>query len=355
LDTPLTAEEMATRMSTDSAEGHGLPVLGLFFNPATVLPAITVGADSIKLMLWPNPLLTFHSQIETNQWLALFFQLALLGFAFFRLVQKKPGLFLGLAFFYLAILPSSRIIGEYDTTAHLAERYLYMPSVGMAIVLAFGLGWLVQKAGLKTAVVLTLIALMSLTPLTWARNALWTSNIRLAQADYNKSGRPDRTLQTLVKSLLLAGDASRAGALCDKHSNDFEDEWYLADNCAQVYASLKNFEKAEQAYLSAISSGEDKGSPHYGLAVLYLRMNRRDGAAGQFEQAIATEQQDFMKEYLSAEMLLRLHPSDPARWVEAKTHLEKAVAMQPQFMRALQKLEYVNARLNSAGREPAVR
>jgi len=355
LDTPLNFEEMATRMPTGSDQGHGLPVLGLFFNPAAVLPAITVWFDSIKLMLWPNPLLTFHSQIETNQWLALAAQLALLGFAFLRLVQKKPGLFLGLAFFYLSILPSSRIIGELDTPVHLAERYLYMPSVGMSIALAFGLGWLVQKAGHKTAVVPILIALMLLTPLTWARNAQWTSNIRLAQADYNKSGQSGEILQTLVKSLLLAGDSTRAAALCDQHTDDFEDEWYLAENCAQVYASLKHFEKAEQAYMSAVLNEGNESSPHYGLAVLYLRMNRRGDAAGQFEQAIATEKQAFMKEYLAAEMMLRLYPSDLARWLEAKTHLEKAIQLQPQFYLARKKLEYINERLNSAGREPAAR
>ncbi len=105
----------------------------------------------------------------------------------------------------------------------------------------------------------------------------------------------------------------------------------------------------------AIIDGEGEGSPHYGLGVLYARMNRRDDAAEQFELAIATEKQASMKEYLTAEMLLRLYPTDRTRWLEAKTHLEKAVQLQPQFVLARQKLEYVNEHLDPPGREPAVR
>ncbi len=143
-----------------SDEGRQLPVLGLFFNAEKILPATVLWFDSIKLMLWPNPLTTFHNKSETNQWLALAAQLALLGFAFLRLVQKRPGLILSLAFFYLSILPSSRVLGEAHVFPHLAERNLYMPSVGLTMALAFGLGWLAQKATLRTAVVPVLIAVL---------------------------------------------------------------------------------------------------------------------------------------------------------------------------------------------------
>ncbi len=237
LDTPLTMEEMTVKTTapetvqtvddpvrnavTRPGRGQGIPVLGLYFSSAKLLPAITVWFDSIKLMLWPNPLLTFHERSSTNQWLALAAQLALLGFAVVLLVQKKPGLFLGLAFFYLAILPASRIIGEAGTLPHLAERYLYMPSVGITIVLAFGLGWLVQRVEVKTAVVPVLLAITLLTPLTWVRNSQWRSNVRLAEADYRNNGQSVMLLETLVSSRLMKGDLINAAALCDANTDKF--------------------------------------------------------------------------------------------------------------------------------------
>ena len=356
LDTPMTADDMALLTPGPSKEDQQIPVLGLFFNAEKILPATVVWFDSIRLMLWPDPLTTFHNKSQTNQWLALTAQLALLGFAFLRLLQKRPGLMLSLAFFYFSILPSSRVLGEAQVFPRLAERNLYMPSVGLAIALAFGLFWLAQRATLRTAVAPVLIAVLVLTPLTWARNALWVSNIRLAQADYYNSGQTGRVVSILVRSLMATGDLARAAGICEKHTQDFRESGYLANNCAQVYMRLKRFDDAEQAFREAIFYAEgEEGSPHYGLAVLYVLTNRRNEAAEQFELAITFEKQAFMKEYLAAEMLMRLYPSDRTRWLEAKTHLEKALQLQPQFVLARKKLEYVNAHLDPPGREPAVR
>jgi tetratricopeptide (TPR) repeat protein len=355
LDTPVAVAELAADTPIRADNGRGVANLGLQINFGVAFHAAAVWFDALKLMLWPDPLSTFYGPSETNRWVALTSHLALLGFAFIRLMQKKPGLILGLAFFYLSFLPSSRIVAESAGGSNLAERYIYMPSVGTAIVLAFGLGWLAQRFTLKTAAVLILVVLILLTPLTWARNALWTSNIRLAQADYNSSGQSERVLPILVKSILSKGDIARAGALCDRHSAALLKGGSLAENCAQVYFKLRRFESAEQAYVSAINDGPTKASAHYGLGVMYVSLNRKVEAAAQFEQAIATERNTFMREYLSAEMLTRLYPTDRIRLLEAKSHLETALQLQPQFYYARKKLDKLNRLLDPADREQHVR
>jgi tetratricopeptide (TPR) repeat protein len=365
LDAPMTMEEMTGNTAasetvqtvddsvpkpiTRPGRGQGIPVLGLYFSSTKLLPAITVWFDSINLMFWPNPLLTFHERSSTNQWLALAAQLAVLGFAAVLLVRKKPGLFLGLAFFYLAILPASRIIGEPGTLPHLAERYLYMPSVGITIVLAFGLGWLVQRVEVKTAVVPVLLAITLLTPLTWVRNAQWRSTVRLAEADYRNNRESVMLLEVLVSSLLMKGDLINAEALCDENTQHFPQRWYLAGNCGQVYASLKHWDKAELAFRDASRNADGAATAHYGMAVMYLRLDRRDEATTQFEQAVASEKLPFMQQYLSAEMLMRLYPKDRTRLLEAKTHLEKSIELQPQYYHGRQRLEELNAMIRSAG------
>lgn len=40
----------------------------------------------------------------------------------------------GIAFFYVALLPSTRLFGD---PAVLAERFVYLPSLGVAVALAF--------------------------------------------------------------------------------------------------------------------------------------------------------------------------------------------------------------------------
>jgi len=364
LDAPLTFNEVAanTPPLAQAIDGTGpevltrregppkLPVLGLFFNPGKTLMAVTVWFDSIRLMLWPHPLNTFHSVSKTNQWLALAAQLTLLGFAVLWLMQKRPGLLLGLAFFYLSILPASRIVGELNIPPHLAERYLYMPSVGITIVLALCLGWLLQRIALKTTLIPVLLTLMLLTPLTWARNAQWASTTRLAEADYRNNLQSPRLLQTLISSLLMKGDLARASVLCDQNADKVQKYWFLAGYCGQVYASLRYFDKAEPAFINATNNKEGAAAAHYGLAVMYLRQDRRDEAVEQFDLAVATEKQVFMQEYLSAEKLMRLYPSDPDRLLEARNHMEKCIELQPQYYHGRQRLEELNAMINSAGK-----
>jgi len=79
-------------------------------------------------------------------------------------------------------------------------------------------------------------------------------------------------------------------------------------------------------------------------------MDRRSDAIEQFEQAVATEKLPFMQEYLSAEMLMRLYPEDRTRLLEAKTHLEKCIELQPQYHHARRRLEELITMINSAGK-----
>ncbi len=70
----------------------------------------------------------------------------------------------------------------------------------------------------------------------------------------------------------------------------------------------------------------------------------------QFEQSVANEKLPFMQEYLSAEMLMRLYPKDRTRLLEAQTHLEKCIELQPQYYHGRQRLEELNAMILSAGK-----
>jgi len=310
-----------------------------------LVPAIKVWFDSLVLMVWPHPLFAFHGWSTSNFWLALSAQLALLIFSMVALKKKSPGYFLGLAVFYITILPSSRIISEQGSIPHLAERYLYLPSLGLIIVLAFGLCWVVRRFSLKTAVLAVILLATLLTPLTWARNSEWASSVHLAESDYRKGRQAGKNLNALVSSLFVEGQLSRASQLCDKHAKQLPTNWYLSITCGQVYENLKRYNKAEKAYLFAMRRPKGKASAHVTLAALYLRTNRFDQAKAQFEQGIRDEKQLFLKELMTAEMLMRLYPTQQQKLLQAKTHLEKSLQLQPRFHLAQTKLNELNTML----------
>lgn len=322
-----------------------LSKIQLGYNADKMMTASKVWFDGLVKMVWPHPLLAFHGASTTNLWLAISVQSGLLAFALIACLRKYPGPMLGLVIYYLALLPSSRIFSASAELPLLAERYLYLPAVGLTISLAFLLYWLLQKYSPRWIAPFILIPAIVLTPLTWTRNADWVSTVSIAQSDYDKGNRNLKSLGALIIGLIAEGEYARARSFCDKHADLFVASWYLSATCGQVYEKLGLTGKAEKAYIVSLSNDTGKASGHYSLALLYHDQHRNAEAKEQFEQAIAAEKQPFMKEILTAEMLMALYPHQQSRLLDAKGHLETAVGLQPQFLFAQKKLEELNEML----------
>ena len=82
--------------------------------------------ESLKIIAWPYPLhLYYHrpSTLMSVGYLAL--HLVLLIASLIQLKRKHYGLAVGLIFFYIAMLPASRVISAGGSTSVVTERYLY--------------------------------------------------------------------------------------------------------------------------------------------------------------------------------------------------------------------------------------
>jgi hypothetical protein len=113
-------------------------VHGLHFDVARVLPAVVMWFAALKIQLWPHPLQVYYDPPEVNVWLALAAQAVLLAGALVAYLRKSAMFLIGLAFFYLALLPSSRIIGQGAIVPELFDRScIYI--IGFTIMPAFGL------------------------------------------------------------------------------------------------------------------------------------------------------------------------------------------------------------------------
>ena len=341
-------EQPAAEAPVEQTGESVLSKIQLDFNPDKMTAASKVWFDGLVKIAWPHPLLAFHGASATNLWLALSVQSCLLALALIAFFRKYPGPLLGLVIFYLGLLPSSRIFSASAELPHLAERYLYLPAVGLTISLAFVLYWLFQKFSPRWVAPFILIPALVLTPLTWARNADWVSTVSIAQSDYDKGNRHLKNLGALITGLIVEGEYARARQLCDKHTDRFVAYWYLGATCGKVYENSGLTGKAEKAYLFAVNSAQGKASGHYSLALLYHGQNRNAEAKEQFEQAIAAERQRFMKEFLTAEMLMALYPHRQSRLLEAKGHLETAAELQPQFLLTQTKLAELEEMLRFA-------
>jgi tetratricopeptide (TPR) repeat protein len=340
-------------MRANALDSHGIPSGselpdgeattggGLVFDIDRLPMVVTMWFESLRLLVWPHPLKIFHSLPEADFWLAATVQVILGLLALIAWLRGRAGLLAGLLFFTIALLPASRIIGEHGVPPHVTERYLYLPSVGLSLFIALELPAAMNRLRRRWvyAAVLTVAAVFI--ALTWARNQDWVSAVALTEHDYARDPHSGRIEESLIEALLGEGAYDRAVEICQQRIADLEEKWFLSNSCGVAWFNTGRTDAAEQAFLRA-TSGKNAPSAHFNLAGMYLKAGRRAAAREQFEAGIAAERNDFVREYRIAEMLVQLHPTSRTELLEARTHLEKSLELQPQFFQARRKLRELN-------------
>lgn len=170
----------------------------------------------LRLFLFPHPLTHdyFFNQVpiaDLGSPSALFplgLAVLLAATALQGLRTRSPAAF-GLLLFAASFSIVSNLIFSVGTT--LAERFLYVPSVGLTLALVFALrAWLRGVAGpkgLRAAGILVLGVSLAFSVLTIARNPVWKDNLTLFTTDVKTSPRSAK-LQTSL-AVVLADSAAK--------------------------------------------------------------------------------------------------------------------------------------------------
>ena len=156
----------------------------------------------VKLMIVPYPLISdygynsipFATFSDIGVWLSLIVYGLLIYFSFSRLVKKRsdPPAF-GIVFFLITVSLFSNIL--FSLQSMMAERFIFTPSVGFCVMLAFILEQAVFRSevtelkGIKNKTVLLILIPVSIifTWITVSRNSEWKDNFTLFRADSKKS------------------------------------------------------------------------------------------------------------------------------------------------------------------------
>jgi len=350
----LRAQALAPVQAGDGAAGANLaPDVGVMLEKFNLpggrrlLHVAGLWYESFRIMVWPVPLSVYHG--PTAPWsggAGLVLHLALVPLVIYQLRHRRYGLVLGLVFFHIALLPASRVIGG-QALPHLAERYLYFPSVGVAIALAFGLSAAARRVDKRWLTVVVSAVVMVLAPITIARSAVWSNDVKLFESEYGNGNASEKVLVWLTAAYLKQHRYERTAELCDSHVYTQKRSGKLSTHCAIAYSQLGRHEEAERAYLFGTGQRSVKAMAHANLARFYLDRGRRQDARKQFEAAIAAETLPANKAYRRGHMLVRLYPRDRQKLLEAKAQFELALELQPAFGPARQWLSRVNRSLGT--------
>lgn len=135
----------------------------------------------------------------------------------------------------------------------IAERVLYMPSMGICILIAYGFHLLSERFSKKLIWSMFGLLLLSYSSRTYLRNQDWESEYSIFMSGLKVNQRNAKLFNNVGHALEAESKFSEALSYFQKAVNVQEDDIGAHINVGRTYNHLKMFKEAEEAYLRAKS------------------------------------------------------------------------------------------------------
>lgn len=248
-------------------EFHGGGPLGTLLTMAVVMVRYPL------LMLLPHHQSTIY-QVTIHSWptadfrpyLAIAALIAVFWLAY-KLRKSNPMATFAILWFYVPLLPVSNII---PIAALMSDRYLYVPMIGVALLVAFGVEHLRLLKG-RGAFAACLVVVL-LTSLTVSRQRVWADSLSLWKDARTKGPDNCELIEYLAGAYNEAGRYETAARYMEPCIAQEPDSYAIAHTMAQSYAKLGQYSKAEALYNDIIKRHPSNYEPLFELGGLYLQM-----------------------------------------------------------------------------------
>ena len=139
-------------------------------------------ATYLEQTFWPHDMAVFYpfpAQIPLWQVLAAILLILIISGAVIVAAKRLPYLFVGWLWYTITILPVIGIIQSGEQA--MADRYHYLPSIGIAIGLAWGVPLLIKNKVLRKNILfpVSIASIAILSVLTWQQCGYWKDSIEL--------------------------------------------------------------------------------------------------------------------------------------------------------------------------------
>ncbi|HIE43751.1 MAG TPA: tetratricopeptide repeat protein, partial [Candidatus Omnitrophica bacterium] len=265
--------------------------------------------------------------------------------------------------FFVALLPFSNI---FPLPFYMAERYLYLPSIGFFLILSIGMSLMCRAKKFRAYGVILIVSLLSsysyLTirqldywkePIAFYQRTLkYTQESPAAQNNlgllYYKAGKIDKAMQLFMRAITINPyyvEAYNNLGLVYRSTGRMEEAIIMFkkvieinpgypqvyNNLGLVYRSIGKVEEAIVMFKRAIEINPDYADAYNNLATVYMENpERREEAIVMFKRAIEINPDYADNYYNNLGVLYR----NMERYQEAIASFEKAVEINPDYTEA---------------------
>ena len=240
--------------------------------------------------------------------------LCLLGFLIFiALRTRKQNVIIsfGILWFIATILPVSNTL--VIVNAFMAEHWLYLPSIGLFLILGLGLTKLYENEKYKKvslALVIFFVAFMGVR--TVQQNTYWREPISFFKRTLKYAPNSARAYSDLGYAYQKLGKQTEAIEAYEKTIS--LDPYYIDayNNLGNAYTVTGQPEKAIETLIKAIKFSPDTEFVYYNLASAYYKIGQREKAVENFQKGLSISPKNLQANIYLGTILGQLGRSEEA-------------------------------------------
>ena len=236
----------------------------------------------LEKTFWPHDMAVFYPfsiQIPVWQVVGSILLIIVISIAVVAMMKRMPYLFVGWLWYAITLLPVIGIIQVGDFA--MADRYHYLPSIGIAVMLAWGVPLLFPHEDMRKKILCpaVIIALAILAVLTWQQCGYWKNNTTLFSNALQVTKDNYLAHNNLGLTLFTEGNTEEAIYHYNKAIRIKTDYTYAYNNRGVAYNKLGQYQRAIEDYNESI-----RLKPHY--ADVYKNRGSAYFKLAQYQRAI---------------------------------------------------------------------
>ena len=304
---------------------------------ARIANAVLSYAKYIQKLFAPTDLAVFYPYPQNKPSLPLILAVAAIllaiTFAVIRLGKKYQYLSTGW-FWYLGTLVP--VIGLVQVGGQeMADRYTYVPLIGLFLIIAWGTNDLLEKwKHRKIFLCLSSAAVVSVFSVcTWMQTSHWRNSETLFRHALKVTAGNYLACNNLSLVLIEQNNLDEANSLIKQALQIGPDNIAAYNNLGLIYNKLGRTQDEIEAYKQAIKISPPNAKPYFNLGLVFNKLGRYQEAIDAFEQAIKIEP-DYAQVYYN----LGLVYGKIDRFKNAIETYRQAVKMKPDYFEAYSNL-----------------
>jgi protein O-mannosyl-transferase len=219
----------------------------------------------------------FPNQLSVWQVMGAVLLIAFISTSVILAVKRLPYLFVGWLWYVITILP---VIGIIPVGDPMADRYIYLPSIGISIIVVWGVLSLMKSEEVRRKILfpagIAVLAILSF--LTWQQCTYWRTGIELFSHAIQVTKDNYLAYNNLGVALFDEGKIEEAVNQYNKGIS-IKSNALILDNRGSAYGKLGRYDLAIEDFNKAIGLDPGDQTAHYNRGSAY-------GKLGQYQQAI---------------------------------------------------------------------